>query len=187
MTSNAPDRRAPVVDTPRLLLRPHVIADFEACFSMWSDPDVTRYIGGRPQTGEEVWARMMRYAGMWALVGMGFWAIEEKASGKYVGEVGVMDARRDMSPPFIDEPEIGWSLLPSEQGRGFALEAVTAAIGWAEVKLDPHMLVCIISPGNAASLRLAGRLGFRERLQTTYHDEPTIQLERPRLKRPDPA
>lgn len=187
MTSSERDGRAPMIETSRLRLRPHSVADFEACAAMWSDPDVTRYIGGRPQTGEEVWARMMRYAGMWSLLGMGFWAVEKSASGEFIGEVGVMDARRDMSPPFRNEPEIGWSLRPQEQGQGFATEAVTAAIQWAELKLDPPVLVCIISPENEPSLRLAAKLGFRERVRTTYHGEPTIQLERPRMSRPDHA
>jgi RimJ/RimL family protein N-acetyltransferase len=187
MTSSAPDRRAPVIDTLRLQLRPHALSDFEACFAMWSDPGVTRFIGGRPQTGEEVWARMMRYAGMWQLLGMGFWAVEERGSGEFIGEVGVMDARRDILPPFVNEPEVGWSLRPAVQGRGFAGEAVAAAIAWAEATLDRPMLVCIISPDNAPSLRLARKLGFRERLRTVFHDEPAIQLERPRMKRPTPA
>lgn len=183
MTSSATDGLAPVIETSRLRLRPHVVSDFDACFAMWSDPIVTRYIGARPQTSEEVWARVMRYAGMWSLIGMGFWVIEERGSGEFLGEVGVMDARRDMSPPFVDEPEVGWSLRPAVQGRGFASEAVAAAIAWAETILDPPKLVCIISPDNAPSLRLARKLGFFERLRTTYHEESTIQLERPGTKR----
>ena len=144
---------------------------------------MTRHIGGRPQTGEEVWARMMRYAGMWSLLGMGFWAVEERASGEFIGEVGVMDARRDITPPFLNEPEVGWSLQPAWQGQGFALEAVAAAIDWAERTVDPPMLVCMISPGNTPSMRLAGKLGFRERLRTSYRDEPTVQFERPPMMR----
>src|SRR5690349_12516245 len=92
--------RPPLVETQRLRLRAHRVDDLPFCTAMWADPVVTRFIGGKPFTREEVWARMMRYTGMWALVGHGFWAIEEKTSGQLVGEVGVMEARRDIQPSF---------------------------------------------------------------------------------------
>jgi RimJ/RimL family protein N-acetyltransferase len=146
---------------------------------MWSDPEVTRFIGGRPQTREEAWARVLRYAGMWSLVGKGFWVVESKDNGAFLGEVGVMEARRDMAPPLGDHPEVGWAFLPSAQGQGFASEAVERAIRWAEQAFPASALLCIISPDNAASLRVAARFGFVEKLRTTYHGEPTIQFERP--------
>ena len=49
---------------------------------MWADPAVTRFIGGRVFNREEVWARLLRYAGHWQWMGYGFWAIEEKESGR---------------------------------------------------------------------------------------------------------
>src|SRR5262245_22204057 len=150
MTSNRFDR-APLVETGRLRLRAHRVDDLPFCAEMWSDPDVVRFIGGRPFTREEVWARIMRYAGMWVLMGHGFWAIEEKASGKPVGEVGVMEARRDIEPSFEGEPEIGWALVPATHGKGYASEAVAAALAWADSHVDAPKQVCIISPGNAPS------------------------------------
>lgn len=182
MTSSAPDFRfAPTIATDRLRLRAHDTNDFENCVAMWRDPEVTRFIGGKPQTLEEIWGRLLRYAGMWSLTGKGFWVIEDRASGKFLGEVGVMDVQREMDPPFgADEPEVGWALLPSSQGQGYAGEAVTAAMAWADRELKAPMLVCIISPENTPSIRVAEKLGFRERTRTTYHGKPTIQFERRR-------
>jgi len=179
MTSNRFDR-APLVDIERLRLRAHRVDDLPFCAAMWRDPDVVRFIGGRAFTREEVWARIMRYAGMWVLMGHGFWAIEEKASGALVGEVGVMEARRDIEPGFEGEPEVGWALVPAAHGKGYASEAVAAALAWADRNVDAPKQVCIISPGNAPSIRLAEKFGFRERVRTTYHGSDTIQFERMR-------
>jgi RimJ/RimL family protein N-acetyltransferase len=59
----------PVIETERLILRAHRPDDFKDCAAMWGDPGVTRYIGGIPFSGEEVWTRMLRYAGHWTWFG----------------------------------------------------------------------------------------------------------------------
>ena len=61
----------PELETPRLSLRGHRVEDLEDCAAMWGDPQVTRHIGGRPSTKEEVWSRLVRYVGHWALLGFG--------------------------------------------------------------------------------------------------------------------
>lgn len=171
---------APVVETDRLRLRGHTLRDFQAMMSMWNDPIVTRFIGGRPHTQEEVWQRMLRYAGSWTLLGHGFWLIEEKVSRRVVGEVGVMHARREIDPPFGDDREVGWALLPGEHGKGYASEALAAALAWEEKTFNAPCLVALIDPDNAPSIRLARRFGFTERVRTTYKNIPTIQFERRR-------
>jgi len=120
------------VNTARLLLRPHCPEDFADCAAMWADPEVTRHIGGRPFTAEEVWARLLRYAGHWSLHGWGYWVARIRDTGEFVGELGFADFRRALDPPFGDAPEIGWALAPSAQGRGLAREAVEAALRWAD-------------------------------------------------------
>ena len=81
-----PARPVPVIETERLILRGHVLEDSEASLALWTDPEVTRFIGGKPSTTEEVWPRLLRYAGHWSLLGFGYWAITEKATGRFVGE-----------------------------------------------------------------------------------------------------
>lgn len=179
MTSSGFDR-APIVETERLRLRAHTAADFEACIPMWNDPIVTRFIGGRAYTAEEVWQRVQRYAGSWALLGHGFWVIEDKISGKLVGEIGIMDARRDMDPPFGKDRELGWALLPDAHGKGYASEALQATLEWERQVFNAPCLVCMIDPDNAPSIKLAQKFGFTERVRTTYKTVPTIQFERRR-------
>lgn len=177
MTSSGFDR-APIVETERLRLRAHTAADFEASIPMWNDPIVTRFIGGRSYTPEEVWQRLQRYAGSWVLLGHGFWAIDEKATGKLIGEIGIMDAKREMDPPFGDDRELGWALLPEAHGKGYASEALQATLGWEARVFGAPCLVCMIDPDNAPSIKLAQKFGFVERARTTYKSVPTIQFER---------
>lgn len=176
MTSSGFDR-APVIETERLRLRAHTAADFDASVPMWNDPIVTRFIGGRPYTREEVWQRLQRYAGSWVLLGHGFWAIEDKTRGKLIGEIGIMDAKRDIDPPFGEDREFGWALLPEAHGKGFAGEALQAVLDWEKRHLGGDCIVALIDPDNAPSIKLAHRFGFIERARTTYRGVATIQFE----------
>ncbi len=179
MTSSGFDR-APTVETPRLRLRAHTAADFPACVPLWNDPIVTRFIGGRPYTEEEVWQRVQRYAGSWVLLGHGFWVIEEKATAKVIGEIGIMDAKRDIDPPFGDNLELGWALLPEVHGKGYASEALEAVLDWERKVLKAPSVICIIDPDNAPSIRLAQKFGFVEHARSTYKNTPTTQYIRKR-------
>lgn len=163
----------PTLETARLQLRPHTIDDFEDFAALWADPIVTRYISGRAFTREESWSRLLRQSGHWSLLGFGFWVVQEKISGAFLGEVGYLDLHRDIDPP-IQSPEIGWGLLPKFHGQGFATEAVQAALAW-QPAWQP---VCLIHPENLPSLRVAEKCGFHETHRTTYHGHPTIHLAR---------
>ena len=169
---------APPLYTARLSLRPHALSDYDACAAMWGDPVVTRYIGGRASTREEVWARLLRYAGHWALLGYGYWAIDETDTGRFVGEVGLADFHRDMEPSFAGAPEAGWVLCPWAHGKGFATEAVRAALAWAETELGVVRTVCMIDEGNTASVRVAEKCGYREWQRASYKGTPAMLFER---------
>ncbi len=144
---------------------------------MWAAPDVVRHISGKPSTREESWARLLRYPGHWALLGYGFWAIEEKASGRYAGEGGFADFKREMTPK-ISVPEQGWALAPWAHGKGYATEAVRAMIDWGESHFGRRDFICIISPSNTASIRVAEKAGYREVARPEYKGEPTILCRR---------
>lgn len=168
---------APVLETARLRLRPHRAADFEPMLAMWSDPAVARFIGGRPSTSEETWSRLLRYAGLWPLLGYGYWAAEDRATGGWCGELGFADFRRTIDPPLGEAPEAGWAFSPAVHGRGYAAEALAAALAWADATLGART-VCIIAPENTPSLRLAAKVGYVEAARTTYKDAPTLVFRR---------
>lgn len=168
---------APIVETERLRLRGHTFADLDASAGMWGDPEVVRFISGKPASREDSWGRLQRYVGHWQLLGHGFWLIEEKATGRFVGEGGFGTFKREMEPAF-DAPEQGWALSPHTHGRGYASEAMSAAIAWGEKHFGRRDFVCMIAPQNAPSLKLAEKLGYSEYARSTYKGEPTVLLRR---------
>lgn len=170
----------PEILTPRLRLRGHRLEDFSATAAMWGDPAVTRFVGGRPFSEEEVWARFLRYAGHWALFGFGFWAIEELDGGGFVGETGFAYVKRNLEPSIDDGPEAGWVFAARAHGKGYATEAVRAALEWGERNLPSASIACIIHPENLASIRVAEKCGFGHDCQTTYKGEPTVIFRRRR-------
>jgi RimJ/RimL family protein N-acetyltransferase len=140
---------------------------------------VALHIGGKPSTPEEVWSRLLRYAGHWALLGFGYWAVVEKSSGRFVGEAGLADFKRAIEPSLGGAPEAGWALMPWAHGRGYATEALRAVLAWGEERFGSPRAVCIISPENLPSLRVAQKCGFERTSTTTYKGTPTVLFERP--------
>jgi len=145
---------------------------------MWGDAVVTRYIGGRPFTTEETWARFVRYAGFWQLLGYGFWAAEEKATGVFVGELGFANFNREMQPPLGDVPEAGWVFASAAHGKGYATEAMRAAVGWIDGQVASGHTACIIDPGNLQSIRVAEKCGYGEERRSEYKGSPVIVFTR---------
>src|SRR5579871_4240440 len=145
----------PELRSERLRLRAPTLNDFVDSYAMWSDPLVTRFIGGRPSTKEEVWARLLRYIGHWHAMNYGYWVVETSESGAYVGEVGFGDYGRDIVPSLDGIPEIGWVLTPRAHGKGMASEAARTALAWRDTALPPGETVCIVAPEHAPSLRIA--------------------------------
>ena len=172
------DRDTPVVTTERLVLRGHRVDDFEDYAALRSDPEVVRYLGGKPSTPSESWSRILNSVGHWTLMGYGFWAIEERSSGRYVGEAGLADFKRDIEPGFEGAPEAGWVLAPWSHGRGYATEAARAVLAWGEKNIGMTRCVCMIEPEHGASLRVADKCGFRPFAETEFKGAPVILLER---------
>jgi RimJ/RimL family protein N-acetyltransferase len=170
---------SPRIETPRLILRRHETQDFEPYTAMWADPGVVRHIGGVSFTREQSWTRFMRQAGIWHFMGFGFFAIEEKATGAFIGEAGFHELRRDLSPSIEGTLEAGWAFVRQAQGKGYATEAVGAALDWAASAFAAMKATCIIEPDNVASQRVAAKLGFREFARTLYHGRRTVLFERP--------
>jgi RimJ/RimL family protein N-acetyltransferase len=168
----------PIIETARLRLRGHRVEDFADCAAMWGDAAVVRHISGKPFTAEETWAKILRYAGLWSLLGYGYWAVEETASGRFVGDVGFADFKREVQPSLDGAPEIGWVLAPWAHGRGFATEAVGAAVAWGDRRFGPQATVCMIDPENAASIRVAEKCGYREFARATYKGQPATLFRR---------
>ena len=167
----------PTIETERLILRPYRRDDFTPFAALFADASVTRFIGGVPFSREQAWTRFLRQVGMWHYFGFGFFAVEEKGRG-FIGEAGFHDLHRVISPSLEGTMETGWALSPLAHGRGYATEAVGAALVWAERSFPRMKKTCIVDTENVASLRVAAKLGFKEVRRTTYHGAQVIVFER---------
>lgn len=145
----------PILATDRLTLRAPVQADFPAYATVFADAERARFLLGGPTDAERAWGFFAMGIAQWALSGFGVWTVEERATGAYCGDVGLLQ------PPHYPEVEIGWTLTAEAEGRGIAFEAATAARAWTWHHLAVSSLVSYIDPGNARSIRLAERLGAR--------------------------
>jgi RimJ/RimL family protein N-acetyltransferase len=164
----------PILETERLTLRGHRLEDFAAYASMWADPVVTQHVGGKPISEEESWTRFLRQSGHWAMLGFGYWVVEDKGTGTFAGEIGFANLRRNIEPPLGQTPEIGWVLAAPFHGRGYATEAVRAALAWGDRHFGESRTACIIHAGNLASIRVAEKCGYRESHTATYKGESIL-------------
>lgn len=171
-------RDVPVIETERLILRGRRADDFPAYVAMWSQPEVLQFTAPKALTREEAWTKFARMEGFWAITGYGFWVVEEKATGAFLGEAGLADFRRDIEPSLDGKPEFGWGFVASAHGKGFATEATKAALDWARGTLSARTYCCIIDPRNAASIRVAEKCGFRRVGEAVYKNAAIDVFER---------
>lgn len=145
---------------------------------MWGDAAVTRFIGGRASTPQQCWSRMLTYRGMWPLLGYGYWAVEEKNSGLYIGEAGFADFKRDIIPAMQNVPELGFALVPPMHGKGYATEAARAVLVWGDAHLPSARTVAMVHQDNAVSQRVLDKVGYCVFERTVFADQPALFLER---------
>jgi RimJ/RimL family protein N-acetyltransferase len=135
---------------------------------MWADPVVVRHIRATPFNEEETWARMLRHVGHWALLGYGYWVVDDKLTGEFLGEAGFANFHRVTEPPgAVNMPEAGWAFRAEAHGHGYASETVTAMVAWADSHFDTTT-ACIINPKNLTSIRVAEKNGYRTSQLITY-------------------
>jgi RimJ/RimL family protein N-acetyltransferase len=173
-------REAPRIETERLVLRAFRAEDLDSLAAMWAEPDVVRFVGGHPLSREDTWRRSLAACGQWPYTGWGYWIAELKSDGEVVGQLGFADFKRDMEPRIEGEPELGYVFSPRVHGQGIGHEACAAALDWADANLDAQSCPAIISPENAASIRLAERLGFERAPDATYRGETIALFRRPK-------
>jgi RimJ/RimL family protein N-acetyltransferase len=82
----------------------------------------------------------------------------ERESGRFVGNGGLAQFERGIAE-LEDVPEAGWAFTPDAWGKGYATEAMTAILDWADAQALGEIR-CIIDTGNTASHNVAGKLGF---------------------------
>src|ERR1700731_1405449 len=143
----------PTLETKRLLLRQFLQSDFDALARLSADPEVMKYLGdGKPKGRAEAWLMMASYLGHWELRGFGLWAVEERATGEFIGRIGLLN------PEGWPGLEVAWTLVRERWGNGFATEGAKAALEYAFSVLKLDHIISLIHPDNAVSVRVALRL-----------------------------
>jgi len=150
----------PTLETDRLRLREMRLSDKDVHIAMWADERVTRFIGGEPRAPDVSWGKFLSSAGLWPVMGFGYWVFADRATDRLIGMGGLSYFGRGI-PELEGLPEAGWAFDADHWGAGYATEAMFAALGWADATLDAAEVRCIIDPGNDASERVSAKLGFR--------------------------
>jgi RimJ/RimL family protein N-acetyltransferase len=159
----------PTLTTERLLLREFRESDFPAYAETIGDPDVARFLAdGVPLDRVNAWRQMAMFAGHWALRGYGIWAVEERASGNFIGRIGCFYP--EGWPGF----EIGYTLRRSAWGKGYAREGAAAALDYARTVLKRREIISVIRPGNVGSQRVAIRLGATLAETVDFYGAPAL-------------
>lgn len=171
-------KSAPVLTTQNLTLRGHTVEDYDRLAAMWADPLVVKHIGARASTAQEAWFRLLRYMGHWPALGFGYWAVCDKATGLYVGDVGLADHKRGIHPEFDGTPEAGWVIAPPMAGKGLATEATQAILDWYEASYGRARTVCMIESVHAGSIRVANKLGYERFAEITLAAGPVSLFQR---------
>lgn len=167
-------RPIPTINTARLRLRGMRVEEFERYAEIWREPEVVAYISSQPKSRAKSWDAFLRNAGQWQMSGFGQWAIQRHESAQMMGQTGFFNGGRELGDDFDWYPEAGWVLDPSAHGTGFALEAVQAAHDWFD-RVISGRTVCVISPDNEPSMKLAHKLGYRV-LRDAQMDGSAVQL-----------
>jgi len=150
------------------VLRGFTAADVEPYVRMMADPEVTRFLGdGRPLDRADAWRQLALLIGHWELRGFGLWAVEERASGEFIGRIGCHEP--DGWPGF----ELGYVLAREAWGRGLAREGAVAALEFARRELGRDTIISLIRPANRPSIAVAEHFGARRTGSVEFYGATT--------------
>lgn len=153
----------PTLETTRLRLVAPAPRHFDAFAAVFADPEFVRHLRIAPRDRETSYRSLCAMLGHWQLRGWGAFFVEDRATGAFVGCVGVSDWEG------WPEPELGWWTVPAMWGRGYAPEAARAALDHITGLGRTARLVSFVPPDNAASIRVAEKLGATYERELELH------------------
>ena len=170
-------RIIPTINTSRVTLRAMRAEDFGRFAEIWAMPEVVTHISGKPRTKPQSWDAFLRNAGHWQISGFGQWAVQVRGIQAMVGQTGFFFGSRELGEDFDPYPEAGWVMEPAAQGRGLGLEAVQAAHDWFD-RVVAGRTVCMITPENTGSLRIAEAMGYAPMREVEIEGDPVVLMTR---------
>jgi len=167
MTIVQPAMDPPLIATARLRLDPFTLDDDAFIVALLTDPDWLRYIGDRGVRTTEDARRYLEGGPMasYAAHGFGLYRVARRDTGVPIGICGLL---RRATLPDVD---IGFAFLPAHRAQGYAFEAASATLSYARDTLHLPRIVAIVSPENAASIRLLLKLGMRQEGMVRLSDD----------------
>lgn len=148
----------PILETERLILRRLVPEDLDSLFALYRDPEIRRHFPDGTLTYEETKEELE-----WFLEGhpehpeLGLWATILRESGAFIGRCGLLPWTIEGR----DEVEVAYLIDKRYWGRGLGSEAARGVLEHGFGVLGLERLVCLIEPGNDASIKVAERIGMR--------------------------
>ena len=163
----------PELTTARLRLRLFRDSDFDEYAAMMADHDVAQFLGAGPLTRSDAWRQLAMFIGHWVLRGYGLCAVEEQATGRFIGRIGCH------FPEGFPAFEIGYTLARHAWGRGYAREGAAAALRYAREVLHAPEITSIIRPNNIRSIRVAESLGAVAAETVEFYGAPSTVYRYP--------
>ncbi|MDQ3855497.1 MAG: GNAT family N-acetyltransferase [Chloroflexota bacterium] len=160
------------VETARLRLRRWEAGDADAYARICADPEVMRYVSGRPLTLEECRAQIDRFLRHWEERGFGPWAVERRETGAFIGRIGLLYQEEWTGSE--DKVEVGWLLDRRVWGQGLATESAAASLYHGFVDLRLPRIISIALPANAASLQVMKMLGLARQGEWRYKGRDVV-------------
>lgn len=164
--------RVPVLETERLILREPRLSDWDA-MNAFGLSERSQYVGG-PYEEWQNWDAMTRGMGHWIIRGYGLWSVEDKATGRIAGRLGVIN---HFDWP---EPELGWHIYEGFEGKGIAFEAAMAARAHAQGPMGFAPLISQIAHENIRSRKLAERMGAVIEREGVVRGTPCLVYRHPK-------
>ncbi len=150
-----------VLETERLLFRDHQSEDLEPFCMLEADPEVRRFVGGKPRTREAAARKFRRGLLKSGASRLRLWATILKEDGCYIGHCGIYPHFRPGRPPVPNEGAFGFTLARQYWNRGLGTEAARAFVEFGFNELRLRRIVASVEVGNAASVHILEKLRFK--------------------------
>lgn len=155
-----------ILETPRIILRRQTLEDLDSLYALYCDPDVVRYIPDAPRNYKETRAELEWHRnGHPKRPELGLWATIHKETGQFIGRCGLLP----WTIEHREEVEVAYLLAKAYWGQGLGTEVAQAIVDYAFEVLHLSRLVCMVSPGNTASMKVAEKIGMT--LEKEMEDE----------------
>lgn len=136
------------IETPRLVIHPPQLSDFDNLYALQSDLDVMQYVGNGARSQEEVMIGLKKAIAHQEKHGFSLGSVHEKDNGRFIGRAGLIYLGYDDTQSDI---EVAYALMKSAWGKGYGTELAKTLIKWGFECLPVNKLVAVVNPQNEAS------------------------------------